>query len=141
MSVMQELYTIQEMAITSGLSEHTLRYYERFGLLTPERHASSGHRRYSQQDIQWVVFVKRLRSTAMPLAQIKRYADLLRQGDATIAERQRLLEEHKLLIEANLREVQQHLEAITFKIALYKQQHAPPASDEPVELYAKETTG
>jgi DNA-binding transcriptional MerR regulator len=75
----------------------------------------------------------------MPLAQIKRYADLLRQGEATVAERQRLLEQHKLLIEANLREVQQHLEAITFKIALYKQQYAPPASEEPVELYAKET--
>jgi DNA-binding transcriptional MerR regulator len=141
MSVMQELYTIQEMAIESGLSEHTLRYYERFGLLMPARDASSGHRRYSQQDIQWVVFVKRLRATAMPLAQIKRYADLLRQGEATVAERQRLLEQHKLLIEANLREVQQHLEAITFKIALYKQQHAPPALAEPVELYAKETNG
>ena len=140
MSVMQELYTIQEMAIASGLSEHTLRYYERFGLLTPERDASSGHRRYAERDLQWVFFVKRLRATAMPLAQIKRYADLLRQGDATIAERQRLLEEHQLLIEANLREVQQHLEAITFKIALYKRQHAP-ASAEPVELYAKETSG
>ncbi|HYF62831.1 MAG TPA: MerR family transcriptional regulator [Herpetosiphonaceae bacterium] len=138
MSVMQEPYTIQEMAIASGLSEHTLRYYERFGLLAPERDASSGHRRYAQRDLQWVEFLKRLRATAMPLAQIKRYADLLRQGDATIAERQRLLEEHRLLIAASLREAQQHLDAITLKIALYKQLHAPPASAELVELYAKE---
>ena len=138
MSVMQERYTIQEMAAECGLSEHTLRYYERFGLLTPERDASSGLRRYGQRDLQWVVFLKRLRATAMPLAQIKPYADLLGEGDATIAERQRLLEEHQLVIEANLREAQQHLEAITFKIALYKQRHAPPASAETVELYAKE---
>ena len=60
--------TIQQVAALTQLSEHTLRYYERIGLLDPVNRASSGHRRYSTGDIAWIEFLTRLRTTGMPIA-------------------------------------------------------------------------
>ncbi len=133
-------HTIQQIAAATGLSVHTLRYYERIGLLNAiARDGSSGHRRYSQSDIAWIGFLKHLRATGMPIRQVQRYADLLRQGDATINARQQLLEEHQAVIEAHLAEVQQHLTAICTKIALYKRVHAAQATESTAVGAHKET--
>ena len=116
--------TIQQMAEATGLSAHTLRYYERAGLMLPpvERDDGSGYRAYTWQHVQWIEFVKRLRSTDMPIRDIRRYTELMRQGDQTIAERMQLLKQHRTRIEQHLREEEQHLAAINKKVALYEQQ-------------------
>lgn len=113
---------ISEVAEATGLSTHTLRYYERAGLmLTPVDRASSTHRRYSTADVGWVEFLTKLRSTGMPIAVVAEYAELVRQGDATTADRLELLQRHRIAVLAQLDEVTKSLEAIDFKIGLYKE--------------------
>ncbi|HEU5439291.1 MAG TPA: MerR family transcriptional regulator [Ktedonobacterales bacterium] len=110
-------FTIQQVAQRSGLSIDTLRYYERIGLLAPVARASSGHRRYMEHDLAWIELLIRLRDTGMPLAQMVRFAQLRRQGDATIAERRLLLEEHQRALEEHMRVLERHTVALQQKIA------------------------
>lgn len=114
-----ELLTIQQIGELTGLSVHALRYYEKVGLLNPIARASNGHRRYSADNLAWVRFITRLRSTGMPIRHILRYAELLRQGEGTIPERIALLEEHRRAVEDHIAELQHHLNAITEKINNY----------------------
>ncbi len=111
-----EQLTIEQVAQRTGLSSHTLRYYERIGLLDPISRAVSGHRRYAAKDLAWLAFLTRLRATGMPIRHMQKYADLRRQGDATIAERRALLEAHQQTVQSHIEELQRNLEAITQKI-------------------------
>ena len=70
--------TISDAARASGVSAHTLRYYERAGLLDPIDRAAGGHRRYAEEDLVRIQFLSKLRSTGMPIRQIRAYADLMR---------------------------------------------------------------
>ena len=115
----QEL-TIAEAAAAAGLSVHTLRYYERAGLLTPVDRNGSGHRRYTSDDIAWIVVCTKLRATGMPIRRIREYAELVREGDGNEAERLALLEAHREDVRARLREVRRNLELIDYKIELYR---------------------
>ena len=113
---------ISEVAEATGLSTHTLRYYERSGLmLTPVDRASSTHRRYSAEDVTWVGFLTKLRSTGMPIAVVAEYAELVRRGDVTTADRLELLQRHRIAVLAQLEEVSSSLAAIDTKIAIYEQ--------------------
>ena len=112
--------TIQQVAALTQLSEHTLRYYERIGLLDPVSRASSGHRRYSAQDIAWIEFLNRLRTTGMPICKMQQFAALRRQGDLTMAERRMLLEAHRQEVQAQIDELQANLCEIEQKIQHYK---------------------
>ncbi len=114
---METEFSIQQVAELTGLSIDTLRYYERIGLLEKVRRASSGHRRYTQRDIDWLGLLINLRETGMPLAQILHFAELRRQGDATAAERLFLLEQHQLSLEQQLQKLEQHMMALQRKIA------------------------
>jgi DNA-binding transcriptional MerR regulator len=125
--------TIQEVAERTGLSAHTLRYYERIGLIHPVGRASSGHRRYSESDVGWLDFMRCLRSTGMPVREVKRYADLFAEGDHTLAERRALLEAHRRRIEDDMRELAENLEAIKYKIAYYEQLEAQALGEAPVQ--------
>jgi DNA-binding transcriptional MerR regulator len=113
--------TIAEAAAHTGLTAHTLRYYERDGLMlsSPER-ASSGHRRYSERDLTWIELITRLRSTGMPIRDVRRYADLVRAGDGTEGERLELLKSHRARVEHQLSEITGHLRAIDHKIGIYE---------------------
>ena len=113
--------TIAEAAARSGLSAHTLRYYERDGLMlsTVDR-AVSGHRRYTDRDLTWIEMITRLRSTGMPIRDVRRYADLVRAGDGNEAERLELLKAHRERVEAQLAQVNAHLRAIDHKIGIYE---------------------
>ena len=113
-------FTIQEMADITELSIHTLRYYEQIGLMFDVPRANNGHRRYQQWHIAWMTFVKRLRSTGMPVAQIQQYTELMHLGRETIDERLTLLEGHRDALEDNIRDLQDNLTSINAKIALYK---------------------
>jgi len=113
--------SIAEAAALTGLSADTLRYYERDGLmLRPVPRAGSGHRLYDDPDIAWVRLITKLRSTGMPIRDVRRYADLVRAGDGNEAERLELLRAHRQVVLARLAEVQDHLGAIDYKIGLYE---------------------
>ncbi len=112
--------TIAEAAAATGLTPHTLRYYERDGLLLDAvERASSGHRRYTERDLGWIHLLTRLRATGMPIREIREYADLVRQGEGTEPERMALLQAHRDAVRAQLAEVQDHLAAIERKIDVY----------------------
>lgn len=116
--------TIQEVSHQTGLSVHTLRYYERIGLFGHVERAANGHRRYAQEDINAVRFFIRLRATGMPIRQMLLYAELVRQGRQGIdtnEERLNLLEAHREAVEAQIKELEQNLQHINNKIAIYKQ--------------------
>lgn len=120
----EQALNIQQMAQATGLSAHTLRYYERAGLMRPqvERDEANGYRSYSQEHVAWIEFLKRLRATGMPIREIHRYTELVGQGEQTMPVRLQLLKQHQSRVEQHLKEVEQHLEAITAKIAYYEQQ-------------------
>jgi DNA-binding transcriptional MerR regulator len=126
---MDTLLTIQQVAERTGLSTHTLRYYERIGLIRPVGRAPSGHRQYSASDVGWLDFLRCLRSTGMPVREVKRYAELFAEGDSTLAERRALLEAHRRRIEENIRELTSSLEAIKYKIASYAELEAQAVGD------------
>jgi DNA-binding transcriptional MerR regulator len=113
-------YTIDEAAERTGLSKHTLRYYEREGLLPPIAKASSGHRRYTDDDIGWVKFLQLLRATGMPIREAKEFVTLTWAGDHTIPQRVEVLTGYRAaLVERMARDVE-HLEALNRKIGFYE---------------------
>jgi DNA-binding transcriptional MerR regulator len=114
-------FTVQEAAVHTGLSEHTLRYYERVNLIPRvQRDKSSKHRRYTQQDLRGIEFLKRMRATGMPICEMQRYVRLYLQGDETVVERLAMLEAHQQRIREQITELQSHLTVIEFKIENYK---------------------
>ena len=113
--------SIAEAAAATGLTTHTLRYYERDGLLLDAvDRASSGHRRYSREDLGWIQMVTRLRATGMPIREVRQYADLVRAGDGNEPARLDLLRAHRDRVRQQLAEVAAHLDAIELKIDLYE---------------------
>jgi DNA-binding transcriptional MerR regulator len=112
--------TIQQAAAELGLSGHTLRYYERIGLIHPIGRAENKHRRYSPQDIEWIEFLTKMKTTGMPIRELLRYAELQRQGDETLPERLQILESHKRRVAARLAEFQGNMDMVGKKIAYYR---------------------
>jgi DNA-binding transcriptional MerR regulator len=112
--------TIAEAAEATGLTTHTLRYYERDGLMLAVDRAPSGHRRYTDQDLGWIRMVARLRGTGMPIREVRAYAELVRAGDGNEQARLALLRAHRDRVQEQLAEVATHLDAIELKIALYE---------------------
>lgn len=114
-------FTIQEAAVQTGLTVHTLRYYERIGLLMPVGRAENGHRRYSQQDIIIIQMLHCWLLTGMPLDDIRCFIKLSLQGDSTVGERRTLLEAHREKVAQQMEELQATLQLIDFKIHHYKE--------------------
>ncbi|MEO6921116.1 MAG: MerR family transcriptional regulator [Collimonas sp.] len=116
--------TIQQAAAATGLSIHTLRYYEKIGLIDPVPRQSNQHRLYRQEDMRWIEFLLRLRATGMSIQQMLRYAELRRLGDrlGSVSERKALLERHAATLEADLLVLQDTLEMLRGKIVHYASQ-------------------
>jgi DNA-binding transcriptional MerR regulator len=112
--------TIAEAAEAAGLSVHTVRYYERAGLLTPIERNGSGHRRFTEQDVEWLLVCTKLRATGMPIRRVREYAELVRDGEGNEDERLALLEAHRADVIERLAEVRRNLELIDYKIELYR---------------------
>jgi DNA-binding transcriptional MerR regulator len=113
--------SISDAAEATGLSTHTLRYYERAGLLDSVDRDHAGHRRYDPSALEWIVFCTRLRATGMPIRRIREYAELVRAGEGNEHERLALLEAHRDEIRAQLIEVERNLALIDYKIDLYSE--------------------
>ena len=121
MTLLEASLSISEAAERTGLSTRTLRYYEREGLmLGGVGRAPSSHRRYSDADITWVEFLTKLRSTAMPIAKIREYVDLVRQGEESTSARLELLLRHRQSVVVQLDEMTHSLAAIDYKISTYR---------------------
>jgi Predicted transcriptional regulators len=113
-------YTIEEAAQRTGVSAHTLRYYERIGLLDPVGRAPSGHRRYTEGDIGLIEFLTCLRQTGMPIRAMQHFMELMRAGDHTIPDRIEALAAHREALTEQLALLRRHFEAITNKIEYYR---------------------
>lgn len=113
--------TIADAARASGLTAHTLRYYEKAGLLEPIDRNGGGHRRYREQDLERIRFLSKLRATGMPIREIRRYAELMGRGEATNGERMELLEAHRRKVLAQLEETARNLDLIEWKITFYRE--------------------
>jgi DNA-binding transcriptional MerR regulator len=119
--VTADALSISDAAQLTGLSAHTLRYYERAGLmLDPVERAPSTHRRYSEAEIRWVTLLTKLRATGMPNRRIREYAELVRAGEGNEAERLALLEAHRDAVIEQLDAMRRNLEAIDYKIEIYR---------------------
>jgi DNA-binding transcriptional MerR regulator len=112
-------WTTRQVAEKCGLSQHTLRWYERIGLLERVARTADGRRRYSDADVDWILLLSRLRATGMPVRDMLGYAGLVRSG-AGEQERAALLEAHRERVRQALRQQQECLELLDHKIATYQ---------------------
>ncbi|MEU1508157.1 MerR family transcriptional regulator [Kitasatospora sp. NPDC005748] len=112
--------SIGDVAGQTGLSVHALRFYEREGLLVgPVQRTSGGRRRYSSLDVDWLLICVKLRESGMPLADLKRFAELVRQGPGNEAERLQLLEDHRQRVDAHMQALDECRSLITWKVGVY----------------------
>ncbi len=120
--------TIGQVATLTGLSAHTLRWYERVGLLEGVARDAYGNRQYTRRDLRRLTMLVRLRTTGMPVIEMQRYAELLRGGDATEPERARLLEAHRDRVQAHIADLHRDLDMINRKLASYRRAKPPALS-------------
>ena len=121
MDIQKDRRTIQEVAEATGLSAHTLRYYERVGLIHPIDREHNTHRRYTADDVGWIDFLTKLRATGMSIKDMQKYAELQRRGDDTLPERLEMLKSLWGNVQARISELNEHLELIYYKIEIYQQ--------------------
>src|ERR1041385_2839610 len=111
-----ETLTVKKASEFTGLTAHTLRYYERIGLIEPVARNAGGHRRYAQTDLEHLMFLHCLRDSGMSIQGMQRYATLASQGRVTLDDRRGLLEAHKREVQARIRELEEKLPIIEAKI-------------------------
>jgi len=119
MDIQKDKLTIQEVSETTGLSAHTLRYYERIGLIHPIEREENTRRLYTEDDIGWIDFLLKLRATGMSIKDMQKYAELQRQGEETLPERVEMLKALRENVEARMSELNEHLKLISYKIEIY----------------------
>jgi DNA-binding transcriptional MerR regulator len=113
--------SIAGAARRTGVSAHTLRYYERAGLVVAAvGRTHGGRRRYQPEDLNWITVCTRLRATGMPIKTIRRYAQLVSAGPGNEQERLALMEAHRADVTARLAEIQENLTLIDHKINVYR---------------------
>jgi DNA-binding transcriptional MerR regulator len=120
MNTQDEILTIQQVALATGLSVYTLRYYERIGLIHPIGRAENTHRRYTADDIGWINFLNKLRATGMSIQGMQVYAELQRRGDETLPERIAMLKEVRHKVDLRMAELREHMILLNYKIELYE---------------------
>ncbi|GAA2364107.1 MerR family transcriptional regulator [Nonomuraea africana] len=114
------VYTPAEVVEETGFSLDTLRYYEKIGLLAPVDRNAAGQRRFSEDDLGWLGTIRCLRDTGMPIAEMLRFAELVRAGDHTIADRIALLEEHDRRVSGQIDNLVERQRYIHHKISYYR---------------------
>ena len=112
--------SIGEVAERTGLSVHALRFYEREGLLVgPVPRTAGGRRRYTAADVDWLLICVKLRESGMPLAELQRFAGLVRQGPGNEADRLRLLDTHRQRVDAQIEALEECRSLIAWKVGVY----------------------
>jgi DNA-binding transcriptional MerR regulator len=113
-------YAPGEVAEKTGFTLDTLRYYERIGLLDSIRRTAGGKRVFTDDDLGWLGILRCLRDTGMPIARMRRYAELSRGGDETMPDRLALLEEHDQAVERQIAQLRAQQAHIREKIEYYR---------------------
>ena len=114
-------YSVTDAAKRSGLSAHTLRYYDDLGLFPFLQRTQGDKRLFSDADMQWVQLIECLRNTGMSIAEVKHYVELCLQGDETIQERLRIVNHQEEIMKDQIREMRRHLKLLQFKKNYYEQ--------------------
>ena len=117
---------IAEAASTCGLSAHTIRYYERAGMLPEIKRGSDGHRRFDARQIEWLTLLFWLRETGMPMAQMRRFTKLAKAGDSGLSERRQILTDHAATLKSRRETLEKCERVLAIKIASYG-----PVEDDP----------
>jgi MerR family transcriptional regulator, aldehyde-responsive regulator len=112
---------IAEVSEKFGVSQDTLRYYERIGLIPNVNRNKSGIRDYTEEDCRWIEFIKCMRNAGLPIEVLIEYVTLFGQGDATIEARKELLTEQRKLLIEKMEDMKKTLERLDYKIASYEQ--------------------
>jgi DNA-binding transcriptional MerR regulator len=120
-------YSSREVSALTGLSIPTLRYYESIGLLDPVQRAENSHRRYGDDDLRRIDFLKRVRATGMSISEMRRYVELFRAGDETLGARLDVLMAHREQVQAQMDALADTLAFLDAKIARYQDLQAQPA--------------
>lgn len=116
------LYSMKHVVENLDISAKTLRFYEEQGILTDISRDEKGRRVYSDQNLEWISFIRCLKETGMPLSKIKEYKDLYEVGNTTFLERKSMLMEHKVEVQNKIDEAIKNMEEISYKIAMYELQ-------------------
>ncbi|SEQ24802.1 DNA-binding transcriptional regulator, MerR family [Lentzea albida] len=113
--------SIGQVAERTGLSVHALRFYEKEGILAHQVHRGPGGRRvYTDQDLAWLKMCIMLRMSGMPVPEIRRYTDLVRQGDGNELQRLDILKEHQERVREQMAQLQECMDLITHKVSVYQ---------------------
>jgi DNA-binding transcriptional MerR regulator len=121
MDIQKEKLTIQEAAEATGLSAHTLRYYERVGLIHPIDREENTRRRYTRDDVGWIDFLMKMRATGMSIRDMQRYSQLQRMGNETLPERVEMLKALREQVEARIGELNENMRLVCYKIEIYSE--------------------
>ncbi len=131
--------TVGEAAARVGLTTYTLRWYEQEGLVAPIGRDSAGRRRYTAVDLDRLFLLTRLRRTGMPVRDMRRYAELARQGEHTLGARRRLFEAHRTRVLAQMSALEDDLRVLDHKIDVYRRREearcSPARSAPPARRY------
>jgi DNA-binding transcriptional MerR regulator len=120
---------IGQVAERTGLSVHALRFYEREGILAnPVGRDSAGRRTYNEDDVDWLIVCTVLRAAGMPVPEIRRYTELVRQGAGNEPERLELLHAQQQRVQAQMDQLTKCLDLVTYKIGVYEDILAEDAS-------------
>ena len=115
------MYTIQDVCRKTGLSAHTLRYYEKEGLLTDIGRSAGGFRQYSDEDLEGLGLICCLKNTGMSLQEIARFMQLTHEGEHTLLERVELLRKHREDVVERMSEMQRYLDKVTWKLNFFSE--------------------
>lgn len=115
-----ESFTVQQVALLTGLSEHTLRFYERSGLIAPiSRQGRGGHRRYALGDVARLRTLACLRAVGMPMDAMRAYLDLVAQGQSAAPQAKAMFVAQRSTLEARIAQMQEHLSFLDLKLAYW----------------------
>lgn len=112
-------YTIKQITEKCDLTAHTLRYYEKEGLLPFVGRDDNGNRIFSDHDVEWITLICCLRDTGMSIGEIKRYVDLCLESDKTVEVRRQIILQHKQAVEQKIAQMNDYLARIDKKLAHY----------------------
>lgn len=111
--------TISEISNKYELTQDTLRYYERIGLIPNVNRNENGVRDYREEDCNWIEFIKCMRGAGIPIEALVKYVNLFQQGDKTIESRKEILIEQRDNLIAKIEEMQDSLKRLNHKIDSY----------------------
>ena len=115
------MYSIHEVSEKTGLSAHTLRYYEKEGVLRGVDRSQGGFRQYTDDDLESLGLVCCLKNTGMSIQEIARFMELTHEGEHTLQERMDLLREHRERVLERIEEMQKHLDKVTWKLNFFSE--------------------